>query len=146
MTNNILSPDLPIADTNLDKESRQFYLKTAKSMNARRLWIAVLGREVIFTSDRSDYLKEMKDHIDFFHANSMEVGIWTSTLGFGAPLGGYGSAIEENAIGWARITPIRGGTFTHDAFCAADPDFTQVMVDYFKDLAGLGADLIMLDD
>ena len=64
----IMRPDFPIADVNLTDENKQFYLDTAKQMNAQRIWIALLDRSVIFAKDRKAYLERIRGFVDFFHA------------------------------------------------------------------------------
>jgi len=146
MKHEIMRPEFPIADINLTDENKYFYLETAKQMDARRVWIALLDRTVIFSKDRSEYLDKIRGFVEFFRAGGLEVGYWTSTLGFGGPLNGMADITDESTKDWDRITPVRGGVQTGDAFCPTNPQFSQLMVEYFTDLASLGTDLIMLDD
>ncbi len=143
---NRLRPDIPVSNEALNEYSRKFYLDAAEKMNAERIWIAILGRDVIFTDDRSDFLIKLKSNIDYFRKSGVEVGVWTSTLGYGGPLSGSADVTKTGSYDFARIVPVVGGEFSGDAFCPSDERFTTLIANYMEDIAELHPDLIMLDD
>ena len=131
--------DVPITSRMLTPEYRPVYLRILRGMDAKRLWI-VPDRNALFTQDRGEHLSQLQEQLTYFRDNGMETGLWITVLGFG-------NNIANRNIPWTRLRSVTGIHLAEgDVFCPEDPDFLDAFLSYVQQLAGLDADLLMLDD
>lgn len=139
-----LYPDVPLSHCiALSPENREQLLADLRQIHAQRIWIA-LSREEIFSNDRSLYLDEVRDNLDFYHKNGFEVGLWFTAFGMGNPP--ESEFLGKRLKSMTRICSVTGKASDVDAICPTDEDFSATYMDWIRDLAGLGAELLMLDD
>ena len=134
-----IRPDIPITNNLLTPENMPKYLKMLRDCDAKRFWIAP-SREDFFSHNRTEAMETLRRQVAYFKENGIETGIWITVVGFGGD-------IKEKNIPWTRLRSVSGIHWkTADLFCPEDPDFWSAMLQYIRELAALGADLIMLDD
>ena len=131
----------PIMLSNVSCENREQYLKMLKEAEAFRVFIAA-GRDLIFHREKEKAFEKLQDHIAYFKANGLEVGVWVNSFGFGNPLS---QAEAEAAEGLTKIRAVCGRELG-DAICPEDPDFVGMFCKQVQTIAKAKPDLIMLDD
>ncbi len=90
---------------------------------------------------RAQKLDWIKQVVNALHKEGFEVGIWTTTLGWGNL---RSDEFEEQYRDSLRIPSFSGGG-SH-AICVLDRPYQQEVRSYIADFAGTGADMILLDD
>lgn len=131
----------PILYGNVSKEDREYYLKMLKEAGATRLFIAP-GRNCIFKREIEKVFAELKEHVQYFQENGLEVGVWINSFGFGNPLS---KEEAEFAQGLTKIRSVLGRELG-DALCPEDPKYTEMFCEQMRKIAKVNPDLIMLDD
>ena len=137
-----LYPDMVLSQINLLHYGPEAYLEPLNRMQVRRIWIWQT-REKVFFPDPA-YFETVKRHIEYFHANGFEVGVWTTSLGFGEEL--TTEAMRQRTKNMTRLRSIRGKDCKGDAICPTDEDFCRTYQAWIRALAALKPDLLMLDD
>lgn len=133
----MLCPDIPMLNSNVNKDNRVQILDILKNAKVKRLWLA-LDRHTLF--NRGDDLLKLGDNLRFFEQNGIETGVWMQAFGFGGPLP------KGEKRSWTRIKSLSGVQNDMDVFCPEDENFILAYCDWIKDVAKTGTRLIMLDD
>lgn len=121
-------------------EQIKIYIDDIKACGAKRVFIDVLD---VFCEgeEREKIFSNLKKSIAAFEAIGVEVGVWTTTLGYGDPRDEHFHRRFGNT---ARITAFSGKSGT--AVCTLDDEFAQEMERKMIEIAKTGAKLILLDD
>lgn len=132
------TPDVPIALSTLNEDSKFIFLKKLQKVGAKRVWICCVDT---FLNNDPVQLEDCKEYVRFFRENGLECGIWIRSLGFGTPM-------SPNApkVRWTRLCSVTGNAPEIDAFCPEDPGFVEAYLEYVKQIAACEPQLIMLDD
>ena len=139
-----LTPDVVVRnETALSPENREAYINGLQQMHAKRIWIWT-AREQVFRQERSQYLDGVRQNIEYFHSQGLEVGLWFTSIGFGNPPGT--EFLRQRMSSMTRIRSVIGKCSDADAICPTDEDFSATYMDWIRDVARLGAELLMLDD
>ena len=133
---------MPINLISLNEENKEDYLNWLKKCNANRVFLCGLGNIYQDTAFLKTNTQTVKNLIDYFKANGLEVGVWVDGFGHGATLFG---ADGENPKSYTQIEGVDGKVSEH-AFCPEDENFVKDYTEAIKLLASLSPDLIMLDD
>jgi hypothetical protein len=88
--------------------------------------------------------EKIKEAIDFFQAEGLEVGIWCGSLGNGHALTPEQRPAKE--MNYTQITGINGESRQHLSNCPLDKNFVKDYKEALCRIAKLGPDLIMMDD
>jgi len=126
----------------LDPEhNTKIYKDDFKRLGARTVFLVEPSRLLHLCDERySSAMRFIKNNIEAYEALGYECGVWITTIGFGNALRGKDTVL--------KYTPIRSivGDEMVDANCPTDKSFVHRMCEIVKDLARLGAKMIMLDD
>lgn len=133
---------MPINFISINEGNMNEYLYWLKKCKADRVFLCGLGNVYQETAFLKTNTQNVKNVIDFFKQNGLEVGVWIDGFGHGATLFG---ADGENPKTYTQIEGVDGKVSEH-AFCPEDEEFTKDYCDAIKLLASLNPDLIMLDD
>ena len=132
---------MPISMTTVNERTLPIYLEQLKQCHAERVFIC--GIDNVYMPDC--LLKQNPESIhraiSYFQQNGLEVGIWISAFGHGAPL-----FPEQNYNG--QYTSIEGinGEHAGHTLCPLDPQFLRDYKEAIRLIAALAPDIIMLDD
>lgn len=132
---------MPISMTTVNERTLPIYLEQLKQCQAERVFIC--GIDNVYTPNcilKNDP-ESIRRAITYFQANGLEVGIWISAFGHGAPL-----FPEQKDFGrYMQIEGINGEHAAH-ALCPLDPQFLHDYKEAIKLIGALNPDIIMLDD
>ena len=136
-------PDVPIALSTLNRETKHTFLEMLQNVCAKRVWICCVDTfmDNDLDNDSGISLKDCAEYVRFFRENGLECGIWIRSLGFGTPM-----PPKAPKISWTRLTSVTGKAPEVDSFCPEDPDFVESYLKYVKEIAACGPQLIQLDD
>ena len=91
-------------------------------------------------AEREALMDRLHDALAFFREGGFEVGVWTSSLGYGYPV----PAVESRYPGRRHLTDFNGAT--SGAYCATDTLFRDLIRQNVQDFARAGARFILMDD
>lgn len=123
---------VPIMNCNLSRNGRDRTLAELKRFNAERVFLALDTYE-LDSAKRSETLDLLKDNCSFFKENGFEVGAWIWTFWV------------KNNKSFRNMRSINGTEIT-EFMCPSDGSFVEFAVEYIKDIARTGVDLIQFDD
>lgn len=136
-------PDVPIALSTLNEESKYTFLDMLRKARAQRVWICCV--DTFMNNDlghnQEKTLDSCGEYIRFFRENGLECGLWIRSLGFGTPM-----APNSPKVSWTRLTSVTGNAPEADSFCPENPDFVKAYLGYVRQIAACGPQLIQLDD
>lgn len=112
-------------------------LSELKRCGAERVALAI-ERELDYCFSSDENLAILKECIEYFHENGLEVAVW-----IGETLGHSGDKPFPN-LPYTNIRLFEKGDIS--AFCPKDELFIKNVAAWVKDVAALGPDVIMLDD
>ena len=123
---------VPVMNANVIRNDRERLLKELKRFDAKRVFLAIETYEIDYDK-RKKAMEELKQNCDFFKAHGFEVGAWLWTFW-----------VKDNK----EFTNMRSieGTEIKEFMCPSDDRFVDFSVDYIKDVARCGVDMIMFDD
>jgi hypothetical protein len=135
---------MPIALRTINDETLPIYVEQARKCGANRIFVCGLG--LIYSKCALLYKdpEKVKKAIEYFRAAGFEVGVWVGSLGNGHALATEGR-LEEN-LNFTQITSIRGEAKPSLSNCPLDKNFVEAYKEGMRSVAGLGPDLIMIDD
>ena len=136
-------PDVPIALGTLNEKTEATFLDMLRKACARRVWICCVDFFMNNDLDTSGQISPEKcaKYVRFFRDNGFECGIWIRSLGFGIPM-----PADAPRIPWTRLTSVTGKAPEADSFCPEDPGFVESYLNYVRQIAACGPQLIQLDD
>ncbi|MBO5788949.1 MAG: hypothetical protein J6R42_03275 [Clostridia bacterium] len=123
---------VPISNSNLQRNGREATLVQLQKLNAERVFLA-LGTYETDIAKRKMAMQELQDNCCFFSAHGFEVGAWIWTFLFR----------EKPPFCQMRTLD---GTEIENTVCPTDENFVAFAVDYIKDVARCGVDIIQFDD
>ena len=85
-------------------------------------------------------MAKMKEAISFFEKEGFEVGVWTSSLGYGGKMPPFDEVYPE----YQRLVNFDGNS--GGAACTTDKKFLELIKDNIRDFAKAGAKFILMDD
>jgi len=123
------------------QEERNSVLAWLNRAKTQRVFLAVEW-DLLFSEDRRDALRLLRENLHFFSDAGMECGVWLQAFGFGDPLPARGLEISRD------FTKIRSlsGKQNPNAFCPTSKAFMERYLHWIADIAGTGTKLILLDD
>ena len=131
---------VPTMFHSVNEENRQKIRDNLKDCGVERVFLAIdhylFEKNGVYNSD------EMKSSVEFFKKEGLEVGIWCSSFGHGAPLlHESGESQLENYTKLQGIDNVNEGSV-----CPLDKNVVSIFQERIKLLATLNPDIIMLDD
>lgn len=138
MENRFYYPDVPIALGTLNEKTKFTFLEMLRKVCAKRVWICCV--DTFLNNDRVN-LEDCAKYVRFFREQGLECGIWIRSLGFGTPM-----SPAAPKVSWTRLCSVTGKAPEIDAFCPEDPGFVESYLQYVKQIAACGPQLIQLDD
>lgn len=128
--------------TRIDPEDRSYLASELREAHVDRVLVALPDLALQSPEKWRKILGEVRENVGFLREEGFEVGVWISTLGHG------GRLAHEDGSDNARFTGLVGmeGVTEEASYCPLDPDFRAALRERVRDLAGTGADLILLDD
>ncbi len=136
---------VPLMNGSIDKNNIQEYLSELKRVGADRIFIAI-ERDVFFSrgEERKKLLELIKEKVEFFQKEGYVVGLWFLAYGCGTPLLERQKKVTEKYVGIRSVTGRESKD--NDMFCPECEEYTSDYVDFIKDVAGVGCQMLMLDD
>ncbi|MBQ9783747.1 MAG: hypothetical protein IJW44_04435 [Clostridia bacterium] len=127
---------VPIMSATMNPDNREIYVKQFRQAGAKRVFLAI-GTPV------EPIPQTLSENVQYLKAEGFEVGIWIDTVGHGFVL----AHVEADSVfsEFSQIVNIQGERRDH-ACCPMDEDFRRYIAGYVAKLAGIGADIVMLDD
>lgn len=123
---------VPVMNCNVKRSDRQRLLKEIKRFGAKRIFLALDTYETD-RKRREEILKELADNCRFFQENGFEVGAWIWTFWV------------KNNTRFRNMRSIKG-TEISEFMCPTDENFVEFAVEYIRDIAKCGVELIQFDD
>lgn len=123
----------------LNESNKSDYVKRLKAADVD---VVLVSLEDVFQTgaERDSLMACLKDAIDYFGKAGFEVGVWTNSLGYGAPR----PVLDSLCPGLRLLTDFTGRTA--DAVCTTDPVFREICCGIVRDFAKAGARFILMDD
>lgn len=123
---------------NLTRDNAQCYLADLRKADVS---VVLLSLCLYFETgpERDSTMARMHDAIEFFTKEGFEVGIWTSSLGYGGPL-----PLDNLYPDYRQLVNFSGHSC--GAACTTDPKFLELIKDNIRDFAKAGAKFILMDD
>lgn len=114
-------------------------LAELKRCGAERIALAI-DRELDYSFSSPENLKLIKELVEYYHANGLEVLVWLGeTLGHDSAYGVASKYTNMRAF-------VQGGVKDIGAFCPLDKNFQSDFCSWIKSIAECKPDMIMLDD
>ena len=136
---------VPLMNSAVTSYTPAAYLPELSKLPVGRIFLAV-DRAVFFArgEERRQALSRLCENAAAFRAAGYAVGLWTQAFGFGDRLSKAARAVS------ASYTHLRSVTGSErplsDEFCPENDAFIKDYTAYIEDLAGVGCDMILLDD
>lgn len=123
----------------LNESNKLDYIKRLKAADVD---VVLVSLEDVFQTgaERDSLMTCLKDAIDYFGKAGFEVGVWTNSLGYGAPR----PVLDSLCPGLRLLTDFTGRTA--DAVCTTDSAFREICCGIVRDFAKAGARFILMDD
>ena len=123
---------VPIMNANLKGNNREKTLQQLRRFDAERVFISLDCYE-LDEKKRKEALSTLSENCHYFKQYGYEVGAW------------IWSFWVKNNRDFRSMVSIKG-TEIKEFMCPTDEMFVEFAVDYIKEIAGCGVDLIMFDD
>ncbi len=123
----------------LRTSNREESVEMIKRWGAKRVFVAMLHD--VMTPDTEEEAALLKEAVEFWHAQGLEIGQWCGGLGMGEPLPKACGGISP----YRQIVDVEGRSLGR-AFCPTDAAFTARNAERMRFYARAGVDIIMLDD
>ncbi len=137
-------PDKPVIITqvsfsDLTRDNAQGYLEDLKKADVS---VVLLSLCIYYETGarRDSTMAKMKEAISFFEKEGFEVGVWTSSLGYGGKMPPFDEVYPE----YQRLVNFDGNSC--GAACTTDKKFLELIKDNIRDFAKAGAKFILMDD
>lgn len=122
-----------------NEDTAQGYLEDLRKADVS---VVLLSCTDIFLSgpERDSLFSRFHDASLFFEKEGFEVGVWTTSLGYG----NQRPKLEAMYPAFKRLTNFNGDT--GGAACSTDPEFLEIIKQNIRDFAKAGARFILMDD
>ena len=127
---------VPIDIRRYPEVKKEAWLAELRRAKADRVFLCVC-RSIASAENKATNLRSLKVLIPYFEGAGLEVGVWMSSLGHGQ------SGYEH--LTYTRIRSVSGDSCS-DSMCPLDKAFGKEFSEWLRDIALVGAKLIMLDD
>jgi len=136
---------IPLMNSAVREDTREEYLEKLSKLKATHVFLAV-DRSTFFADRavRSAYCRLLKENIAVFQKNGYCVGVWIQAFGFGDKLTGESARIAKD---YTKLRSVMGKEKSDsDMFCPEDPHFVADYLDFVREMARSGCEMLMLDD
>ncbi|MBQ7321990.1 MAG: ASCH domain-containing protein [Clostridia bacterium] len=136
---------IPLMNSAVREDTRAEYLEQLSAFRDAHLFFAV-DRQMFFSrgAARAAMCRLLQENIAFFQKHGYHVGIWVQAFGFGDPLQGENARVAKN---YTRLRSVGGREKPDsDMLCPEDPQFMADYLEFVRDMAGCGGEMLMLDD
>lgn len=133
---------IPLYLSVINDESLPVFLEEFKKAKASRVLLCGTGYPFKEDSPLYTQTEKLKQAIQYFQREGLEVGVWINNLGHGMPLSHEQKVVSQS---FTEMEGIHGDKYGY-SYCPLDPEFREAFANAVKTLARLHPDLILLDD
>lgn len=132
---------IPFMNSKSTDKTRAVYLSELRRAGADRAFIFVSN-----THDDSELeasTAQLKENIDYYRENGLEVGVWITGFGHG---GEPSEPIRSRTAGFTQLVGLHSGKSAGDSFCPLDEAYLADYLNFVSRICEQGPTLLMIDD
>ncbi|MGN1347218.1 MAG: hypothetical protein ACI4V1_10575 [Eubacteriales bacterium] len=132
---------IPLINEKSTAETRPAYLSELKRAGADRVFLFVANP--YDEGELSSAMTLLRENIDFYRANGLEVGVWITGFGHG---GEQSEPLRSRTKDFTRLVGLYSGGSAGDSLCPLDENYRANYLAFVRRICEQNPTLLMIDD